>query len=169
MRASQATWITALTFLIAFVLTFWPGGWRSVTAAILYSVGILTNLSYFAYFFLFFARMNFGLDDSGSAEHTFPVIGWLVPLSVFFYAVTMTVLLWPSIPQQKAIRIGKILHLIVYPILIVYFLAIASHQVPGAYRPQPFNLICIVYGLLWFRIRETYVKQEAALHILQEN
>jgi hypothetical protein len=73
---------------------------------------------------------------------------------VLIYASAAVWLLWPSIPQQKALRFGKILHFVILPPLILW---LSVGWVDNHLRLLPYDLTWLVYVLLWFRIREGYI------------
>jgi hypothetical protein len=150
--------ITALAFLTAYLLSFWPGRRNSASAAILYSIGILINLGLLAWSYLLLVRMSYGLSDSGS-PNSVALVGLVLPVVAIIYAISAVVLLWPPIPQHKAMRWGKVLHLTILPLLAILAFAITYQRVHGLLSNE---LKWLVYGLLWFRIREGYPKKEDA-------
>ena len=127
-------WIACVTFFAAFGLTLWPGARRAYWAAALFSFGLLAKLLYLALYY--FSAVTTG------GEH--PTGCLLISAWVLVYAAAAIWLLTPSIPQQKALRFGKIIHLVlVLPLAL--WLAVG------------YDLTWLVYALLWFRIREAYV------------
>lgn len=148
---SRGAWVAALCLFIAFVLTGWAGRRRLGAAALLYVIGTLTNLGIQAYVRFAVYAIGWGLSDG--AAQPFPVMGWLLPLWMFGYGATACVLLLPNIPQHRALLLGKILHFVFLPALLLVLMA-------GGYREMrrfmPYDLGWLVYGLLWFRIRERY-------------
>jgi len=154
----KATWIAGIAFFIAFIFTIWTGKWRPKAAAILYAVGILANIGWFSYSLFFRVRLSYGLSDSPNPQ-PFPIVfGFLFPLTFLAYSIAACVFLWPSISQAKAIPAGKILHLGVLPILVVYLMIVTAPPTHDYYMPRPFDLKWLIYGILWFRIREGYVQ-----------
>jgi hypothetical protein len=149
--SERALGVAGLVFFVAFVLTCWPCRWTLVSAGILYVIGVLTNLGILAFQCFQGFAINWGTSDS--PPQSFPLIGWLLPAWVLGYAVAASVLLLPYIPQQKAILLGRILHLVVLPLLVVFLLVGPLYQFQ---RMAAHSLSWLVYGLLWFRIRERY-------------
>lgn len=150
----QLTGFVASVILIAaFILTLWPGRKRLATAAVLYVVGIMSGLSFTVYFYIDRAQMLYGLSSmsvSGSPV-AIAVVEAIRPIAVVGYAFAASALLWPSIPQQKALRGGKIVHLgIGLP------LAMLASLTPLSSATFAFGVGWLVYSLLWFRIREGY-------------
>jgi hypothetical protein len=150
----QANWIAALLLAAAFILTFrrGPALWR--LAAGFYSVGTLVSIGIKVYLWLFSVLLAFGLSD-GDDTNFLALIGLPFPILVSFYAMASIVLLWPWISQKHAMRLGKILHLIIFPILFAF---IFVGEFSGHRGNALFDLQWLVYGPLWFRIRENFVK-----------
>jgi hypothetical protein len=74
---------------------------------------------------------------------------WL--LGTFSYPVVAGALLWPSLPQAKALRWGKFLHLVIgLPLILTQILTLRLAH------PSVLGLIWVTYAALWFRIRESY-------------
>ena len=146
----RAYWIAGIGFFAAFVLTFWPGRVRSALAAALYGIAIIACLSVPAYFRFTSVRIAYSLSAS---YERFPPLGWLMPILFIGFGIAATALLWPSIPQQTAMRLGKILHLLVFPPVFLILL-VAAFQAKGT--ASPYGVKWLVYALLWFRIRESY-------------
>ena len=134
-------WIACITFFAAFVLTLWPDRRRSCWAAASFSLGLLARLIYLAIYY-------FSAVTDGGDSH--PTECLVISAWVLVYAVAAVWLLWPSIPQQRALRLGKILHLVVLPPLVIWLDV-------GWADMNPFNLTWLLYAVLWFRIREAYV------------
>jgi hypothetical protein len=144
----KATWIAGIAFFIAFIFTIWTGKWRPKAAAILYAVGILANIGWFSYSLFFRVRLSYGLSDSPNPQ-PFPIVfGFLFPLTFLAYSIAACVFLWPSISQAKAILAGKILHLGVLPILVVYLMIVTAPPTHDYYMPRPFDLKWLIYGIL---------------------
>ncbi len=142
-------WIAAIVFFVAFVLTFWQSRVRLLIAAILFSVGIIAKFGIFASGFFLALRMR-DVFFSAEAMKT-SRFWWALPVLLLCYGIAVCVLLWPSITQRKAMQVGKILHLLFAPPLILVMVYQYNHW----YR-HPFDLTWLVYALLWFRIREGY-------------
>lgn len=149
--------ITALAFLTAYLLSFWPGRRNSPSAAILYSIGILVSVGILAWGYLFAVRISYGLSDSGS-PNSIALVGLALPILAVIYAVAAVVLLWPEIPERSAMRWGRVLHLVILPPLAILGFAATYQRAHGFLASE---LKWLVYGLLWFRIREGYPRKEA--------
>jgi hypothetical protein len=146
----QANWIAALLLALAFILTFLRGQtlWR--LAAGFYSLGTFVSIGIKVYLWLFSVLLAFGFGDSGYPNFL-ALLGLPFPILVSFYAIASIVLLWPWISQKYAMRLGKILHLIIFPI---FFAFIFVGEFSGHRGNALFDLQWLVYGPLWFRIRE---------------
>jgi hypothetical protein len=144
-----AGWIAAASFLSAFILTFWPSRVRSGIAALLFSGGILAKLSAHAYSFYLALNINSGLVRLSP-------LWWVLPALLVCYGIAASALLWPSIGQEHALRLGKILHLLIAPPLIAALVFPWYHE-----HRRAFDLTWLVYAILWFRIRESYIKHAA--------
>jgi hypothetical protein len=149
----QANWIAALLLAVAFILTFWPRRTWWNLAAGCYSVGTLITLGIKIYLWLYSVWLAFGLAD-GDDLNFLAILGLPLPIFVSFYAVASIVLLWPWISQKNALLFGKILHLIIFPI---FYLIIFAGEFSGHRGNALFDLQWLVYGPLWFRIRESFV------------
>jgi hypothetical protein len=117
----------------------------------LYAVGALTNLGILA--FGYFQGIAIGWGTSDGPPRSFPLSALLLPVGILGYAIAASALLLPFISQQRALCFGKILHLVVLPLLIVFLLVGPFYQFQ---RMIAHSLTWLVYGLLWFRIREGY-------------
>jgi hypothetical protein len=62
-------------------------------------------------------------------------------------------MLWPGIVQEKALRLEKILHLIILPLLILIMVVAAFFSFHGEVYSE---LGWLVYAFLWFHICENY-------------
>jgi hypothetical protein len=145
--------IDAVAFFVAFVLTVWPSRARLIVASSLYVVGMFFIMGLFTYSTFNIARMLIGLSDSGSSN-PIALIAYVIPITGGVYAITASALLLPAIPQKRAMRLGMILHLIVLPILVAL---LSVHGAPPVLRSvYPTDLKWLAFGLLWFRIRESY-------------
>jgi len=72
---------------------------------------------------------------------------------VLVYAAAAIWLLLPSIPQARAMFLGKLLHLVFLPPLVLWLsIGLVNHSI----TLLPYDLTWLVYALLWFRIREAY-------------
>ena len=145
----RASWVAGITFFVAFALTCWPRRWSYISAAVLFSIGILTNLGVQSYIYFRSAIIGWGLSD-GPAQ-SFPIMGWLFPLWIAGYGVACCVLLLPFISHSRALLFGKILHLVILPPLVVLFMVGSYHEI---HHLMPYQLSWLVYPLLWFRIRD---------------
>ncbi len=138
---------------VAFILTLWPSRGRLATSAVLYVIGLLSGIIFSVYFTGGFARIMSGLSRTNADSSPVLVLlaGLLRPALAVVYALGAAALLWPSIPQEKAIRLGKLLHLA---------LGLPTAALTGLCPLSPvasaFGVGWLVYALLWFRIRENY-------------
>ncbi|HTI98999.1 MAG TPA: hypothetical protein VL527_08955 [Dongiaceae bacterium] len=147
---ATAKWIVGITFLVAFVLTFWRGRQVAQTAAAMFCVGTLAQLGALADRYFEIWVINSGSNDVAA------VLGLFVAVWCVCYALGAAALLWPAIPQRKAVIFGYWLHLVfLLPLLIFFMVGIMEH----VYRFFPFEIGWLVYPLLWFRIREAYVRE----------
>jgi hypothetical protein len=154
---SQANWIAALLLAAAFILTFrhGPALWR--LAAGFYSVGTFVSIGIKVYLWLFSVLLAFGLGDSDNMNFL-ALLGLPFPLLVSFYGIASIVLLWPWISQKHAMLFGKILHLIIFPIFFVF---IFVGEFSGHRGNALYDLQWLIYGPLWFRIRESFVENNS--------
>jgi hypothetical protein len=149
----RASWVAAITLLIAFILTFLRRQPALGFAAVFYSIGTLVNIGVKVYGWGMLTVLGYSLSDSGSPNTS--VLYFLpIPIGALAYAIAAVVLLWPGISQEKAIRRGKILHLIFLPLLVsIIFIGGFLSEFPGHLFS---DLVWLIYGPLWFRIRESY-------------
>src|SRR5579872_2228987 len=99
-----------LVFLAAFALTLWPGPRRLVTAAVLYAAGLLVSVGASACRACIVVAIAYDSSDSGRPD-TVALTGLVWPVLALGYTITAIALLSRSIPQQRALRVGKVLHL----------------------------------------------------------
>jgi hypothetical protein len=147
----RSTWLAGILFFAALILTCWPRRCCSIWAAVLYAVGILVRLGLLAYAFIIRVGIGYGASDSG-APNRIALWGLTIPVGLVVYAVAASALLWPTVSQEKALLLGKILHLCFFPPLVLFLLFLSQ----PAFGPHPFELAWLVYPVLWFRIRERY-------------
>ncbi len=143
----RVTWVSGLAFLVAFILTFWPSRHRMIAAAIFWTIGIFAISGFHAYDM--FARGAIGSAFSSSGP--FPLFSWLVPVGSLGLAFTESVLLFPWIPRERALRIGRVIFLIILPPCLI-LLSLSSRT--KDFWPFPLGVSALGYPLLWFRIRE---------------
>jgi hypothetical protein len=143
-------WIACITFFAAFVLTLWPDTKRAYWAAASFCLGLLARLIYLAIYY--FSAVTARSDGYPSEVH--PTDCLVISAWVLVYAAAAVWLLYPSIPQQKALRFGKILHLVVVPPLVLW---LAVGWVDHRTILSPYDLTWLLYAVLWFRIREAYI------------
>ena len=142
-------WIACLAFFAALVLTLAPNAKRVKCAAVLFGVGLLARLIYLAVFY--FSAVTSG--SNGSPTDTHPTMSLVCSAWVLVYAAAAIWLLLPSIPQARAILLGKLLHLVFLPPLVLWLaVGLVNHSI----TLLPYDLTWLVYALLWFRIREAY-------------
>jgi hypothetical protein len=149
-----ANWLAGILLSAAFILTFWrrrPSWWL---AAGFYSVGTLFSIGVKVYFWLLSVWLVYGLSYSGDGN-VLALAGMALTLPIFVsvYWLASVVLLLPWIPQKYAICFGKILHLVIFPI---FFLVILITEFIGHPRQASLDLQWLIYGPLWFRIREIW-------------
>jgi hypothetical protein len=150
---NAGAFIAMVSFYAAFVLTLWPNRTRALMAAILYAVGTWFSLGILAWNYSNMVRIGYGASDSG-LPNTAALFWLLLPIMTVVYALAAPALLWPSIPQAVAMRYGKILHLALIPLLAIVMIASIYVSTHGYYQSD--QLKWLVYGLMWFRIRESY-------------
>jgi hypothetical protein len=146
-------WIPGFALLAAFILTFWSRRIISRLAATLYSVGALVGIGLIAYARIFSIWVNYHLTDGPPADPAILAVALSLPIGTVLYAFGAVALLWPGIPQEKALGLGKILHLIILPLLILIMVIAAFFSFHGEVYSE---LGWLVYAFLWFRIRESY-------------
>lgn len=144
----RVSWVSGIAFLIAFVLTFWPSRQRMTIAAALWAVGMLSFTGLTAYDLFLRGGIAYAFSSPSS---DFPLFAWLVPLVSLGLAITESVLLFPQVPQDRALRVAKVLFLAVVPTFIV--LTSLPYMQPGLWQ-FPLGMHWLGYPLLWFRIRE---------------
>lgn len=149
----RVSWIVGITFLTAFVLTFWRGRVISRLAAALYSVGTLVGNGFTIWAWVMVVWINFHLTDAPSVDYGALWIALILPAAVALYTLGAVILLWRGISQRKALRLGKILHLIVLPLFLLVMMAGSLFSRGGLAAPWASSFIC---ALMWFRIRERY-------------
>lgn len=149
----QAGWVAGIALSTAFILTFWSSLTFQRLAAALYSVGTLVGIGVETYAWVVFLWMNFHLTDAPSVHYGPFIAALVLPTGKFLYGLFAVALLWPGISQEKALRLGKILHLIILPLLVSAMFALALLQ-PRDYDFS--DVRWLIYGPLWFRIRESY-------------
>jgi hypothetical protein len=146
----------SVALTVGFVLTLWPSRGRLAVSAVLYVIGLLSGIIFSVYFTGGFAWIMSGLSrmNADSSPVLMLLVGLLRPALAVVYALGAAALLWPSIPQGKAIRLGKLLHLA---------LGLPAAALAGLCPLSPvasaFGVGWLVYALLWFRIRESYLRQ----------
>jgi hypothetical protein len=150
----QANWLAGILLAAAFVFTFWRRRSLCWFAAGFYSVGTLVSIGVKVYLWLLSVWLVYGLGYSGNANVVVLAgLALTLPIFVSVYWLASVVLLFPWIPQKYAICFGKILHLVIFPI---FFLVILISEFIGHPRQASLDLQWLIYGLLWFRIRETW-------------
>jgi hypothetical protein len=138
-------WIACITFPIALLLTFAPSVRAAWCAAGLFCIGLFTRFAYVALYY-------FSVHANADAH---PADCLLISILAAAYAVAAVALLHPSIPQGRALRLSKILHMLV---LLPLALFLGVGWVNDRMILRPYDLSCLVYVLLWFRIREAYLE-----------
>lgn len=151
----RANLIAGILLVVACILTIRQPRQLWWLAAGFFSAGTLVSIGTKVYLWLVSLAMAVGLSDSDPAE--FPWQALILPIAASIYGITSVVLLWPWISQKNAICFGKILHLILFPLLFLMFLIIAF-LARGQSQAFP-ELQWLVYGPIWFRIRESFSKE----------
>jgi hypothetical protein len=145
----------SMAFIVAFAFTIWPGRKRLVAAAIIYVIGILNGMAFRALLIPSFANIVSGLSRMNVSNDAtlIKVLGMIWPAWLFIYALSASALLWPQIAQEKALRLGTIVHFAIgLPPALSY--GVSNISPVGT----AFGVGWLVYALLWFRIRESYSK-----------
>lgn len=143
--------IPATAFFASFALTFGSGKFRIAVAAIFYSIGMVFSMGLPAYFIFFHGpNQTFGW---------FPMLQSVSPVFLLFFGIAAAGLLWPSIPQQIAIRLAMVLFFVICPILIV--IRVLPEFLQFEHRITSDLTSWILYAALWFRVRDAYEKAEA--------
>lgn len=152
--------IAGIFLVVAFILTFWHRRSLFWFAAGFYCAGSLVNIGAKVCLWLVSLWFAFDLGDSGEINAGL-LAGLALPSLAAGYGMASVILIWPWIPQKYALVFGKILHLIILPILVsVLFFGAFFNPV----RSQAWlDLQWLVYGPLWFRIRESWVKERYPL------
>ncbi len=144
-----ANWIACITFFAAFLLTLSPTEKRARVAAVLFSFGLLARL-------INLAVLNFSVVTSGSdgqPTNVHPTMSLISSFWIMIYAIAAIWLLLPYLPQTRALFLGKVLHLVILPPLVLWLsVGLVNHTI----TVLPYDLTWLVYTLLWFRIREAY-------------
>jgi hypothetical protein len=146
--------IGAVVFMIAFILTFWKVRRLCWLAAVFCSIGYLVFIGTEVFARLFTVWIAYGLSDSGQAN-SIALVFLPLPIAMAGYALASCALFWPGIPQERAIRFGKVLHLIILPIIVLLVFVATLYAFQGEVFGE---MKWLVYGPLWFRIREAYGK-----------
>lgn len=145
----RAAVVGSLALISAFMLTLWPGKRRLTVAAVLYGVGVLASMAPSIYHGFLLVRISYGLTDSDPNPIA---LVWLIwPLWAVSYPVAAAALLWPSIPQEKALRWGKFLHIAIgLPPMLIQILSTSPVYA------KAFGLSWVAYTVVWFCIRENH-------------
>jgi hypothetical protein len=153
----QENRIAGIFLVVAFILTFWKRRSLFWFAAGFYCAGSLVNIGAKVCLWLVSVWFAYGLSESGDVN-TALLAALVLPILAGVYAMAGVILIWPWISQKYALWCGKVLHLIILPIL-VSIIFIGSFFTPG--RSQTWlDLQWLVYGPLWFRIRESWVTKK---------
>ena len=151
----RISWVSGFAFLTAFFLTFWPSRSRMTFAAVLWSAGTLAIAGFSAYSMFLRGGIAYAFSSSGG----FPLFAWLIPLVELSLAVTESILLFPQIPQEQALRLGRVLFLTVVPVIV--FLVSLPQMMESHFWRFPLGIEWLGLPLLWFRIRENSSDQTA--------
>lgn len=146
----RVSWVSGIACFAAFLLTFWPSRHRMTTAAVLWVIGMLSITGLTAYGQFMQGGISYAFSSPSSS---FPLFAWLIPLLSVALAVAESVLLFTWIEQALALRIGKILFLVVVP---AYLLLASLPYARMGFWQFPVGITWLGFPLLWFRIRENY-------------
>jgi hypothetical protein len=117
-----------------------------IFAAVLWAIAVLSTTGWDGY--LLFHQ---GLMAHSFSAEPVPLFAWLVPVIKVLLAVVESALLFPWVPQKRALALGKILFLLIVPAVV---LLTALPQMRGPLYWFPLGASWLAYPLLWFRIRE---------------
>ena len=148
----HANWIAGIFLAVAFILTFWRRRSFFWFAAGFYCAGSLIYIGPKILLRLLSVWLELGFE-SGEL-HLAAFAGLPVPILESVYGTAAAILIWPWIPQKSALFLGKILHLIFLPILVLIIFAGVVFN-PGQSQAW-LDLQWLVYGPLWFRIRDRF-------------
>ena len=154
LHLTRLAWIPGAALLAAFILTFWDRQATRRLAAAFYTAGMLIGFGLSAYVQIFFVWMNYHLTDGPPVGTSILVAALAFQIVPVLYALIAIALLWPGIPQEKALSLGKILHLIVLP--SVWLITLIALTLGSEHGPTIGGLGSLAYPFLWFRIRESY-------------
>ncbi|MBI5773120.1 MAG: hypothetical protein HZA89_05165 [Verrucomicrobia bacterium] len=152
----RVDWISGLALFAAFLLTFWPSRRRLSVAAVLWVVGSFAIHGIRGYDMLSRGGIAYASSPPSSS---FPLFSWFIPLSSLVMVTAASALLATQFEQKKALKLGRILFLVIWPTLTL-LLALPEWLQAGERHPLgirwPLGLGWIGTPLLWFRIREQY-------------
>ncbi|HTV43170.1 MAG TPA: hypothetical protein VMF08_21575 [Candidatus Sulfotelmatobacter sp.] len=138
--------VPGAAFFTSFALTFGPGKIRFAAAAIFYSIGMMFCMGFPAYFHFF--------RGSDPRFGWFPMLESLSPIFLLCFGIAAVVLLWPSIPQQTAMRLAMLLFFVICPILII--IRVLPEFLQFEHRISSDLTSWLLYAVLWFRVRDGY-------------
>lgn len=139
--------VAAGAFFASFALTFGSGKVYTRAAAIFYNIALMARMSSDAYF-NFFRNSNWALGR-------YQTLVWVIPILLLCFGIAAAALLWPSITQHIAVRLGMVLFFVICPILIIIRALPDFLQFHGYVF---FDLAWILYAVLWFRVRDGYAR-----------
>lgn len=142
-----ATWVQGLSWTAALFLALWPTRRRLGIAALLWLIGSLVSSGLQGYALL----AGVALVTSFSSR-SFPLTGILFPLVSFGLIWVEAALLRPSVRQETALRVGRILLL---GVGLVLRLLPAAVSIPRGVSQSPLDEEWLAPVLLWFLIRLT--------------
>jgi hypothetical protein len=140
-----ATWVQGLSWTVALFLASWPTRRRLGLAAFLWLVGSLVSSGLQGYALL----AGVALVTSFSSQ-SFPLTGILFPLVSFGLIWVEAALLRPSVRQETALRVGRILLL---GVGLVLRLLPPAVSIPRGVSQSPLDEEWLAPVLLWFLIR----------------
>jgi|JI10StandDraft_1071094.scaffolds.fasta_scaffold180141_2 hypothetical protein len=140
------SWIQGLTWIAVLLLTLWPTRRRLTVASVLWLLASLLKSGSAGYSLFVGVAMVMSYSS-----RSFPVLAWLLPLVSLGVVFAEASLLRSSVRPDAAMRVGRILLLVVDPALqLVPHVGSFLRGIPDF----PLGVVWLVPVLLWFRIRE---------------
>ena len=150
-----ASWVQGLSWTAALYLTVWPTRKRLGGAALLWFIGSLVASGTQAYALL--AAVAFMTSFS---SRSFPLSAILIPFVSFGLVWIEAALLRPSVRQETAMRVGRILLLGVSPALQ---LLPVVFSISRGVSSSPLDAEWLAPVVLWFLIRLQMGNQRGAV------
>ena len=146
---SWTSLIGGLPIFLAFLLSFSKNHRRTVCASTMWVIGSITLSSAHIFYYLQDSNGHFGI---GSDTKLFCVKLLVVSLAVL--TGIESVLLFPWVNKCMAMRLGKILFLIVTPTLLLLLSVLTIYPSFPMHWTFPLGAGSVGSAVLWFRIRE---------------